>query len=192
MLLLAVWEFKGLKCSILECQIYCCSQDDIIRGCMYLYDTIAILCASKWVVSVSVLICEDLLCKCHYLNTRIIKTEVRFFMKIWIKVNICTLGASHFTRLWLPKVSCCIAATIIRTRVFGPAITEAKLKYLNPVSCGYEKDWDIKQTMEHTLITGNLTWQWNNRYGKMSDSSDSFKRNSYFMVWGAKLISIAG
>ena len=49
-----------------------------------------------------------------------------------------------------------IVATIIRLHVYGPAITEARLKNLNAVSCGYQKDWDIKQTVEHTWTTGNL------------------------------------
>ena len=40
---------------------------------------------------------------------------------------IYTLGASHFTWLWLPKVSCCIAATIIRPHVFGPTVAEASI-----------------------------------------------------------------
>ena len=43
-------------------------------------------------------------------------------------IYIYTLGASHFTWIWLPKVSCCMVATIVRPHVFGPAITEARFK----------------------------------------------------------------
>ena len=46
-----------------------------------------------------------------------------------IYINIYTLGASQFTWLWLPKVSCCIATAIVRQHVF--AFTEARLKYVN-------------------------------------------------------------
>ena len=95
--------------------------------------------------------------------------------------NTCignTLGASHFTWVWLSKVPCCIAATIIRRHVFRPAITEARLKYLNTVSFGNQKDWDIKQTVEHTRITGNLIWQWYNGYSRVSGNNDPFKHNN--------------
>ena len=36
-------------------------------------------------------------------------------------------------------------------------------------------------TVKHTLITSNLTWQWDNGYGRMSDGSDPFRHNSYFI-----------
>ena len=36
-----------------------------------------------------------------------------------------------------------------------PAIIEARLKYLNAMSCGCQKDWAIKQTVEHTRTTRN-------------------------------------
>ena len=46
------------------------------------------------------------------------------------------------------------------------------LNNLTQCVAGYQKDWDIKQTVKHTRITGNLTWQWNNGYGRMSESCD--------------------
>ena len=40
------------------------------------------------------------------------------------------------------------------------------------VCCGYQKDYDNKQTVKHTRITGNPTSQRDNGRGRTSDSSD--------------------
>ena len=82
-------------------------------------------------------------------------------MQTWGRINISsnmyTLGVRHVTWLWLPKVPCCIAATIVRPHVFGPAITKARFKYLTTVSCEPQNDWDITQAVDHARIKSNLT-----------------------------------